>query len=212
MLNDATKRRRSASWRSMARPCDEALLTFRPSRRAHTSAFASDTVSVLAHLDCDEKSNENPGGPDFARLACAGRLWWVTVDAMHGRYLSARRYRRSSDRSGQSQPTCSTSRDRRALRLPQHRSIAPKPPTRSRCRDETRCGTTEVFAPGGSLASTPSDGQSVRSSAPTATTTRSATTGLRRYQRSLCFVSDVASRSMCCCGHWHIGEFAPLRP
>jgi hypothetical protein len=43
-----------------------------------TGAFASDTALVLAHLDCDEKSNEIPA---IGTLALAGSV--VTVDAMH---------------------------------------------------------------------------------------------------------------------------------
>src|ERR1700757_3055231 len=52
-------------------------------RAAHIlSAFASDTALVLAHLDCDEKSNEIPAVQTLlGTLSLTGSV--VTVDAMH---------------------------------------------------------------------------------------------------------------------------------
>jgi hypothetical protein len=52
-------------------------------RAAHMlSAFASDTALLLAHLDCDEKSNEIPAVQTLlGSLALNGAV--VTVDAMH---------------------------------------------------------------------------------------------------------------------------------
>ena len=52
-------------------------------RAAHIlSAFASDTALVLAHLDCDEKSNEIPAVRTLLNtLALTGSV--VTIDAMH---------------------------------------------------------------------------------------------------------------------------------
>ena len=56
---------------------------FHDRRAAHMlSAFASDTALVLAHLDCDDKSNEIPGVQTLlGALGLIGAL--VTVDAMH---------------------------------------------------------------------------------------------------------------------------------
>jgi hypothetical protein len=52
-------------------------------RAAHMlSAFAADTALVLAHLDCDDKSNEIPAVQTLlGTLGLAGAV--VTVDAMH---------------------------------------------------------------------------------------------------------------------------------
>jgi len=52
-------------------------------RAAHIlSAFASDTELVLAHLDCDDKSNEIPAVQALlGTLGLTSAL--VTVDAMH---------------------------------------------------------------------------------------------------------------------------------
>jgi hypothetical protein len=52
-------------------------------RAAHRlSAFASDTALVLAHLDCDEKTNEIPAVQTLlGTLSLTGSV--VTVDAMH---------------------------------------------------------------------------------------------------------------------------------
>jgi hypothetical protein len=52
-------------------------------RAAHMlSAFASDTALVLAHLDCDEKSNEIPAVQTLlGSLALSDAV--VTIDAMH---------------------------------------------------------------------------------------------------------------------------------
>lgn len=56
---------------------------FHDRRAAHMlSAFASDTALVLAHLDCDDKSNEIPAVQAMlGTLGLAGAV--VTVDAMH---------------------------------------------------------------------------------------------------------------------------------
>jgi DDE_Tnp_1-associated len=56
---------------------------FHDRRAAHMlSAFASDTALVLAHLDCDDKSNEIPAVQTLlGALGLIGAL--VTVDAMH---------------------------------------------------------------------------------------------------------------------------------
>jgi hypothetical protein len=56
---------------------------FHDRRAAHMlSAFASDTALVLAHLDCDEKSNEIPAVQSLLGvLGLTGAV--VTVDAMH---------------------------------------------------------------------------------------------------------------------------------
>ncbi len=46
------------------------------------SAFASDTALVLAHLDCDDNSNEIPAVQALlGTLGLTGAV--VTVDAMH---------------------------------------------------------------------------------------------------------------------------------
>jgi DDE_Tnp_1-associated len=56
---------------------------FHDRRAAHIlSAFASDTALVLAHLECDEKSNEIPAVQSLlGTLGLTGAV--VTVDAMH---------------------------------------------------------------------------------------------------------------------------------
>jgi len=56
---------------------------FNDRKAAHIlSAFASDTGLVLAHLDCDDKSNEIPAVQTLlGELGLAQAL--VTVDAMH---------------------------------------------------------------------------------------------------------------------------------
>jgi len=56
---------------------------FHDRRAAHLlSAFASDTALVLAHLDCDDKSNEIPAVQALlGTLGLTGAV--VTVDAMH---------------------------------------------------------------------------------------------------------------------------------
>ena len=56
---------------------------FHDRRAAHMlRAFASDTALVLAHLDCDDKSNEIPAVQALlGALGLTGAL--VTVDAMH---------------------------------------------------------------------------------------------------------------------------------
>ena len=56
---------------------------FHDRRAAHIlSAFASDTELVLAHLECDDKSNEIPAVQSLlGALGLTGAL--ITVDAMH---------------------------------------------------------------------------------------------------------------------------------
>ena len=80
---------------------------FQDRKAAHIlSAFASDAALVLAHLDCDEKSNEIPAVQTLlAELGLAGTL--ITVDAMHCQKNSrtGRRDRGPADRPGQGQPT-----------------------------------------------------------------------------------------------------------
>ncbi len=60
-------------------------------RAAHLlSAFASDTALVLAHLDCDDKSNEIPTVQTLiGALGLSGAV--VTVDAMHCQKNPSRR-------------------------------------------------------------------------------------------------------------------------
>jgi hypothetical protein len=80
---------------------------FQDRKAAHIlSAFASDAALVLAHLDCDEKSNEIPAVQALlAELGLAGAL--ITVDAMHCQKNSriGRCRRCPHDRPGQGQPT-----------------------------------------------------------------------------------------------------------
>ena len=86
-------------------------------RAAHMlSAFASDTALVLAHLDCDEKSNEIPAVQTLlGSLALSDAV--VTVDAMHcqKKHSSMLLPVGTSDRSSQSQPARPASRHRRAV-------------------------------------------------------------------------------------------------
>jgi hypothetical protein len=83
VLNDATngegQRHVAIDGKTLRRSFDN----FLDRRAAHIlSAFASDTALVLAHLDCDEKSNEIPAVRTLlGSLALAGSV--VTVDAMH---------------------------------------------------------------------------------------------------------------------------------
>ena len=71
-------------------------------RAAHIlTAFVVDTYLVLAHLECDDKSNEIPA---VQTLGLSDAV--VTVDAMHCQKnlrASGRKWR-SPDRSGQSKP------------------------------------------------------------------------------------------------------------
>jgi hypothetical protein len=54
------------------------------------SAFASDTALVLAHLDCDDRSNEIPAVQSLlGALGLSGAV--VTVDAMHCQQNPSRR-------------------------------------------------------------------------------------------------------------------------
>jgi hypothetical protein len=120
-LNDATngegQRHVAIDGKTLRRSFDN----FLDRRAAHIlSAFASDTALVLAHLDCDE----NPMKFQRSRL-CSARLSWpglwsLSMPCIVKKSIRAsRRHRRSSDRSGQSQPTRPTSRHRRTVR---HRS------------------------------------------------------------------------------------------
>jgi hypothetical protein len=83
VLNDATngegQRHVAIDGKTLRRSFDN----FLDRRAAHIlSAFASDTALVLAHLDCDEKSNEIPAVQTLlGSLALTGSV--VTVDAMH---------------------------------------------------------------------------------------------------------------------------------
>jgi hypothetical protein len=80
-LNDATSGERHVAidGKTLRRSFDN----FLDRRAAHIlSAFASDTALVLAHLDCDEKSNEIPAVQTLlGSLPLTGSV--VTVDAMH---------------------------------------------------------------------------------------------------------------------------------
>ena len=79
---------------------------FHDRKAAHIlSAFASDAALVLAHLDCDEKSNEIPAVQALLRqLGLEQAL--LTVDAMHCQknIRGGRSGRRRPDRPGQRQP------------------------------------------------------------------------------------------------------------
>jgi hypothetical protein len=83
VLNDATngegQRHVAIDGKTLRRSFDN----FLDRRAAHIlSAFASDTALVLAHLDCNEKSNEIPAVQTLlGSLALTGSV--VTVDAMH---------------------------------------------------------------------------------------------------------------------------------
>jgi hypothetical protein len=83
ILNDAAKiqgrRHVAIDGKTLRRSFDN----FLDRRAAHMlSAFASDTALVLAHLDCDEKSNEIPAVQTLlGSLALSDTV--VTVDAMH---------------------------------------------------------------------------------------------------------------------------------
>jgi len=83
ILNDAaeipSQRHVAIDGKTLRRSFDN----FLDRRAAHMlSAFASDTALVLAHLDCDEKSNEIPAVQTLlGSLALSDAV--VTVDAMH---------------------------------------------------------------------------------------------------------------------------------
>ena len=83
ILNDAAKvqdqRHVAIDGKTLRRSFDN----FLDRRAAHIlSAFASDTALVLAHLDCDEKSNEIPAVQTMlSTLPLTDTV--VTVDAMH---------------------------------------------------------------------------------------------------------------------------------
>jgi hypothetical protein len=81
-LNDAAEIQHQRHVAIDGKTCDAAS-NFLDRRAAHMlSAFASDTALVLAHLDCDEKSNEIPAVQTLlASLALTDAV--VTVDAMH---------------------------------------------------------------------------------------------------------------------------------
>ena len=83
ILNDAAeiqgRRHVAIDGKTLRRSFDN----FLDRRAAHMlSAFASDTALVLAHLDCDEKSNEIPAVQTLlGSLPLSDAV--VTVDAMH---------------------------------------------------------------------------------------------------------------------------------
>jgi hypothetical protein len=67
---------------------------FQDRKAAHMlSAFASDTALVLAHLDCDEKSNEIPAVQALLRQLGLDRVL-LTADAMHCQKKLSKRPRR----------------------------------------------------------------------------------------------------------------------
>jgi hypothetical protein len=84
ILNDAAevqdRRHVAIDGKTLRRSFDSSL----DRRAAHMlSAFASDTALVLAHLNCDEKSNEIPAVQTLlGSLPLSDAV--VTVDAMHG--------------------------------------------------------------------------------------------------------------------------------
>src|SRR4051794_26456443 len=79
---------------------------FHDRKAAHLlSAFAPDAALVLAHVDCDDKSNEIPAVQTLlSELGLAGAL--VTVDALHCQknIRAGCNSRRSRHRPGQGQP------------------------------------------------------------------------------------------------------------
>jgi hypothetical protein len=102
---------------------------FQDRKAAHIlSAFASDAALVLAHLDCDEKSNEIPAVQALlAELGLAGAL--LTVDAMHCQKnaRTGRRGRCLADRPGQGQPTYAAPAGRTGVRGAALRGCAHNP-------------------------------------------------------------------------------------
>jgi DDE_Tnp_1-associated len=90
---------------------------FHDRKAAHIlSAFASDAALVLAHLDCDEKSNEIPAVQALLReLGLEQAL--LTVDAMHCQknIRAGSRGRRAPDRPDQGQPAHLASVRRKAV-------------------------------------------------------------------------------------------------
>ncbi len=83
VLNDASQiegqRHVAIDGKALRRSFDN----FHDRRAAHMlSAFAADTALVLAHLECDDKSNEIPAVQSLlGALGLIGAV--VTVDAMH---------------------------------------------------------------------------------------------------------------------------------
>ena len=87
---------------------------FHDRKAAHIlSAFASDSGLVLAHLDCDDKSNEIPAVQSLLGALGLDRAL-ITVDAMHCQ-KNLRPGRRPADRPGQAQPARPAPRDRAHL-------------------------------------------------------------------------------------------------
>lgn len=82
-LNDATKVEGQRHVAIDGKALRHSFDNFHDRRAAHLlSAFASDTALVLAHLDCDDKSNEIPAVQTLlGALGLSGAV--VTVDAMH---------------------------------------------------------------------------------------------------------------------------------
>ena len=91
---------------------------FHDRRAAHMlSAFASDTALVLAHLDCDDKSNEIPAVQTLLGTLAWSVPWSRSMPCIAKKSVrTSRCRRRSSDRPSQSQPARSPSRRRRAVR------------------------------------------------------------------------------------------------
>src|SRR6267154_1694987 len=106
---------------------------FHGRRAAHLlSAFASGTALVLAHIDCDDKSNEIPAVQTLlGALGLTDAV--VTVDAMHCQKKRSSRPLQAayicSRRSKLTSPPCTTPSPRCAI--PPRRSIARTPPTKS---------------------------------------------------------------------------------
>ena len=83
VLNDVTNGEGQRHVAIDAKTLRRSFDNFLDRRAAHIlSAFASDTALVLAHIDCDDKSNEIPAVQTL--LATPGLTdAVVTVDAMH---------------------------------------------------------------------------------------------------------------------------------
>src|SRR5689334_22612032 len=118
VLNDATnggsQRHVAIDGKTLRRSFDN----FLDRRAAHMlSAFAADTALVLAHLDCDDKSNEIPAVQTLlARLAWLVP-WSPSTPCIVKKSIRAScRRRRSSDRPGQGKPAHPASRRRGAVR------------------------------------------------------------------------------------------------
>jgi predicted transposase YbfD/YdcC len=184
---------------------------FHDRRAAHRlSAFASDTALVLAHLNCDDKSNEIPAVQTLlGTLGLTGAM--VTVDAMHcqkkafeqaaagGMHLIAQVKANQPTLHHSLAALCET-----AAPLDRARTVDQQ----RRCRDETRL--VEVFALADHLAGTEWAGHlraAVRVTRDVLT--RSAATGMwRATSESVLFASDVVLPAATCAkairGHWSV--------